>query len=125
MHTAYINIPSCQQCFVQHFHYCISQESAFPCIQLCFFVPLRQCMLWARIGRPVQSAVFCCPGTHGSVVFSCSLMFVPSRVCRIVMYVHQSICICQLSFVLAVSCEALTPVYQLKVCIPVHFTVFL
>ena len=57
-------------------------------------------------------------------MLSCSL-FVLWKVCRIVRYGHQSICIYQLSFVPAVSCEALALVYQLQVGLPGDFTVFL
>ena len=48
---------------------CICQGSAFPCILLCSFVQLRLCMLGASVGKPVQSAVFCCPRARGFLVF--------------------------------------------------------
>ena len=58
-----------QQCFVRHLGQCICQGSAFPCVLLCLFVHLHQCILWACIGKPVQSAVFCCPHERGSLCF--------------------------------------------------------
>ena len=54
---------------MRHLRQCIHQRSAFPCLLLCSFVHLRQCMLWASIGKPVQSVVFYCPQAHGSLVF--------------------------------------------------------
>lgn len=54
---------------MRHLRQCIHQRSAFPCLLQCSFVHLHQCMLWASIGKPVQSAVFCCPQAHGSLVF--------------------------------------------------------
>ena len=81
MHTCHtpIRVPSCQQCFTRHSCQCVGQGSAFPCISLCSFMQLRLCMPLASIGKPVNSAVCCCPHVRGSlglVVVSGSLFLV-------------------------------------------------
>ena len=52
----FVNVPSCLAGFCEWIH----QGFAFHCISLRLFVHLHQCMLWACIGKPVQSVVSCC-----------------------------------------------------------------
>ena len=61
-----------------HKRQCICQGSGFPCILLCSFVQLRLCMLEASIGKPVQSAVFCCPRARGSLIFVVAPFCIPA-----------------------------------------------
>ena len=75
---AYINIPSCQWCFVKHLCQCICQGPEFPCILLCSFVHMCQCILLAHVGKLVQLAVFCCPHARGSLMFVVVFVF-PGR----------------------------------------------
>ena len=58
-----------QQCFERHLSRCIRQGSALPCISRCLFMHLHQCMPGASVGKPVQSAVLCCPHARVSFVF--------------------------------------------------------
>ena len=61
-----------------HKRQCICQGSGFTCILLCSFVQLRLCMLEASIGKPVQSAVFCCPRARGSLIFVVAPFCIPA-----------------------------------------------
>ena len=74
-----------QQCFVRHLGQCICQGSAFPCVLLCSFVHLHQCILWACIGKPVRSAIFCCPHERGSLLLHGSAILPSSIVSGIFM----------------------------------------
>ena len=65
---AYVNIPSCPTVFCEAL---APMHAAGVCAPLLFglFMHLRQCMRGASIGKPVQSAVLCCPHVRGSLVF--------------------------------------------------------
>ena len=69
MHSPMSTFLQAQWCFLRHLCQYVRQGPALPFIFLCLVVQLGQCMHRARIGEQVQSAVFCCPHTHGSPVF--------------------------------------------------------
>ena len=69
MHLPVSKCLHAQWCFVRHLHHCMLKRSTPPCILRCLFMHLRQCMRGASIGKPVQSAVFCCANACGSLMF--------------------------------------------------------
>ena len=90
--SAYVSIVLCKTCASASF-----RGRGPLCILPCSFVQLSQCMLRAPLVGLCSWRSFVVHMRMDPLCFSCGL-FVSWRVCRLVMYAHQSICICQLSF---------------------------